>query len=88
MQYILTEAEFAALNDIAKNVKAESKKIIGDLCIQVADNLPVDVYWSKNPEPWGCIITRQTDSNMEWYCDKCPVQKVCPHPKNWSKYTP
>lgn len=62
-----------------------AKKIIQDLCSQVADNLPVVVPWDgglNEKLPWGCILTKEGDG----VCDGCPVQDVCPHPhKSWSK---
>jgi hypothetical protein len=90
MQYILTEEEYNQLKNDPKNQKSETDKIIADLCRMVADNKVIkreDVnkldksFW-REEAPWKCI--RSTD--YEWYCDLCPVKKICTWPhKNYSK---
>ena len=82
MQYLLTEEEYWELKSKNEKAAEKLKATIQDLCTRVADNEPVDVYWNEEAkEPWGCILTKKD----EWYCDKCPVQKACPHGKNYSK---
>ena len=86
MQYILTEEEFNHLQAQAK--KADRFRIndtqLQELCSEIANNMPVVWGWGSEAEvkPWGCILTE----SGEWYCDQCPVSKICPHPhKEWSK---
>lgn len=96
MQYILSQEEF----DQLKNESANAiKKVTADLqtaCTLVADHMPIKHPWasasvivgvSASMElPWGCIITRKSNDDWYWYCDHCPVRKICPHPnKNFSK---
>jgi hypothetical protein len=82
MQYILTEEEYNTLLNSGKIRKKEDQDTINRLCQMVADNKLVTVHWSKEIAPWGCIHTRGKDN---WYCDECPVKKMCGLPKNWSK---
>lgn len=86
MQYILTEDEYTKLKSLAeKGKKAPSDKDLQMLCTQVADHMPIEWGWGDNPDipkPWRCILSVKT----EWYCDQCPVKRICPHPhKEWSK---
>jgi len=89
MQYILTEEEYQQLVDAPKLIEQEKDKIIMALCRRVANTEIVKVSWmtydeSKGhvPEPWGCIL----DAASEWYCNECPVRKICPYEhKNFSK---
>lgn len=86
MQYILTEEEFNRLQAQAK--KADRFGITDNqlqkLCSEIANTMPVVWGWGgDDPKPWGCILN---DDGDEWYCDQCPVSKICPHPhKEWSK---
>lgn len=83
MQYILTQEEYDKLNQKVKDVEKSNYQTILDLCQMVSDNMIIGVSWSKEKEPWGCILTKGEDN---WYCDECPVKKVCPYKyKNWSK---
>ena len=91
MQYILTEEEYKTLKS-KQNYEIElSKKKLQTLCTKIANEMPVVVRrWdSPDPKPWGCKITIEENSeygNDEWYCDKCPVQEICPSDnKEWSK---
>jgi len=83
MQYVLTEEEYDALQNAVKHEKQRLQDTLENLCTRVADHEPVDWGWGDGepPKPWGCVYT----SDGEWYCDSCPVQKVCPRPKHWSK---
>jgi hypothetical protein len=81
MKYVLSQEEFDELNQ--KNIKAAQalKDTLQDLCTRVANNEPVKDGWYAG-KPWGCVLTVE----HEWYCDDCPVQKVCPREwKEWSK---
>ena len=81
MQYILSEEELEELKSTKEYDIKMSKVKLQELCSKIANTMPVEVYWTKTPEPWGCIIGKH-----EWYCDKCPVSKICPYEfKNWSK---
>lgn len=77
MQYILTQEEFDALNQ--KNIResAQLKQTLQDLCTRVANS-----ELTSEGETWNCVLT----VDYEWYCDSCPVKKVCPYQyKHWSK---
>jgi len=84
MQYLLSEKEYNELRDNNQVYKLKQDKILQDLCTKVADYMPIKWTWGKgkkNPEPWGCIHTQE----IEWFCDECPVEKVCPSNKHFSK---
>ena len=84
MQYLLTEQEYNDLITRGKKAEEKQKEILQDLCTKVADHMPVLWGWSKDEKPkvWQCIHSVEG----EWYCDSCPVQKVCPEQyKHWSK---
>ena len=83
MQYIFTEDEFNNLHRQIDEAIAENSSTINKLCEMVADHMPITEWpgTKENPRPWGCCKT----TDEEWYCDNCPVQKVCRHPKEWSK---
>lgn len=84
MQYLLTDSEYRKLEEKSERVrKLPSEADLQKLCTKIADTMPVDAGWrDKEPSPWGCILTNK----HEWYCDKCPVQDICPlDHKNWSK---
>lgn len=80
MQYLLTEKEYL---DLTEKRPESHKKTLQQLCTMVADYMPVNAGWRPvEPSPWGCILSQKG----EWYCDACPVQKLCPQPsKSWSK---
>lgn len=75
MQYILSEEEYKGLvNKKQSTIDLETKKL-QTLCTKIANKMPVVWGWNgPDPKPWGCILTE----NGEWYCDKCPVQEICP----------
>jgi len=72
MMYILTQEEYDALQVKKQEADSEATKILQDLCTRVADNEILESGWRKG-SAWGCILTRS-----DWYCDDCPVRKVCP----------
>jgi hypothetical protein len=82
MQYILTQEEYNELVHTKNKQKLGNQKELQDLCTKIADTMPIQWTWGdKALEPWGCIHTR-----YDWYCDDCPVQKICPETsKEWSK---
>lgn len=97
MQYILTEDEYKQLKaaaDLGHRFKGlttvnMTTKQLQALCTKIADTMPVKWGWPgmPNPEPWGCLITKQKEAEAQgnndpevWYCDTCPVQRLCPHP--------
>jgi hypothetical protein len=88
MQYILSQEEYNVLLQRGESAIKISTEKLQQLCTEIADTLPI-VSWKHDskPEPWGCVITIQKqDQNNEWYCDKCPVQTICPLKyKSWSK---
>jgi len=84
MQRILTEEEYEALINQGQAERIRLKKVLQDLCIQVANHMPVSRSYSPEsaPSPWGCILTNH---QME-YCDHCPAKDSCPNDhKEWSK---
>lgn len=84
MQYLLTQEEYDALRARQQHEIKLSQAKLQKLCTKIADTMPVKWGWSKDEEakPWGCILTEK----HEHYCDKCPVQEICPEPdKEWSK---
>jgi len=86
MQYLLTYAEYNALESAAeKGRKGPTKRELQEFCTRVANEMPVRWTWGEGkdtPKPWGCILTVK----REWYCDECPARRLCPHDnKNWSK---
>lgn len=91
MQYILSEEEYVKLVDAPKIEKQKSRDTINELCKRVADHEPVKWTWGEDreiPKPWKCIHQDKEDefnNYYEWYCDQCPVQKLCTMPKEYSK---
>ena len=89
MQILLTQQEYDDLVNARKKAFAEVDGALQDLCTKVCDHMPVSVKWIEDgkPQPWGCILTHGEDGNPDddWYCDHCPVQKVCPGQKHYSK---
>lgn len=86
MQYILTEEEYNALavKKAWKTGLNVTEKKLQELCTKIANEMPVKWGWPSvsEPAPWGCILTEE----QEWYCDKCPVQAICPcSDKEWSQ---
>lgn len=85
MQYILTQEEYDALKLAKAEAITLSRSKLQKLCTKIADTMPVKWGWGEpDPKPWGCIITAKANDD-EWYCDKCPVQDICPADKHWSK---
>jgi hypothetical protein len=82
MMYILTQEEFDALQEKNHKISEDARKVLQDLCTRVANSEPVKEGWYEG-KVWGCILTKTNDFG---YCDRCPVQDVCPYEwKEWSK---
>lgn len=84
MQYILTEEEYNLLLERKNNYIKMQNSSLQELCTKIANEMPIDYGWpgKKEIKPWSCILTEPD----EWYCDQCPVKKICPNPhKEWSK---
>lgn len=82
--YVLTEEEYRGLVDKRSAALRLQQEELQTLCSKIADEMPVEWGWGEPnvAKPWGCILTKRD----EWYCDQCPVQKICPNPnKDWSK---
>lgn len=80
MQYILTQQEYDELLERKQHHIKLERSNLQALCTQIANEMPVK--WGRGAEPWGCILTEEN----EWYCDKCPVQEICPSDrKDWSQ---
>ncbi len=78
MQYLLREQEYHLL----KNEQAIKYQIEIDelqrLCTLAAKYIPVKRDWEDKDakqRPWGCILIADSIA----YCDKCPVQILCPN---------
>lgn len=88
MQYILNEEEMEEIRQLRVKMKRlPSVDELQEMCTKIADEWPTWHGWSDKdqPQPWGCVIT-QEEQGVEWYCDECPVQSICPKEwKSWSK---
>ena len=88
MQYLLTQEEYYKLKEDREYIIGLKKELLQDLCTEIADTMPIKWSWGEGkekPKPWGCVLTVQK-KGLEWYCDDCPVQKICPHDdKAWSQ---
>ena len=92
MQYLLDGTEMAQIT--AERKAAEQLpgreigaclQLLGDECKRIATTM--HVLGSGEPRAHGCIHV-QNVRGQTWqvrYCDRCPVQKICPLPKAWSK---
>lgn len=85
MMYILTEQEYGDLRKKQALDLKLKKDELQKLCSKIANEMPVKWGWGgPDPKPWGCVLTQEGDD--EWYCDKCPVQTICPSDrKSWSQ---
>jgi hypothetical protein len=82
MQYILDQDEYDDLTGGRGGTQIGlTKNQLQKLCTKIADEMPVLWGWVRPkddvPKPWGCVITAEKNGD-EWYCDKCPVQDICP----------
>ena len=82
MQYILTQEEYDALCERQKVQFATDSKELQRVATLAALHIPINLSWRPNEpaEPNGCYLTGDGSD-----CDECPVQKICPAPKEWSK---
>jgi hypothetical protein len=76
MQYILSQEEYDELKRHADAHRPDlTPKQLQKLCTEICDTMPVNWGWNgPDPKPWGCKLSK----DHEWYCDKCPVQRLCP----------
>ena len=85
MQILLTEKEYDKLISKNTDYKKKYKETLQKLCTEVALLKPIKLDWApeRDPAPWGCILSKENHSG---YCDRCPVEEVCPNEhKEWSK---
>ena len=81
MQYILSQTEYDELKNTQKQKSISEKNELQKVCTNVANTMPVFWGWGvPDNKPWGCIVNRP-----DWYCDKCPVQTICP--KEWKNFS-
>ena len=82
MKYILSKEEYDELVSKQKlQILADTKKL-QEFCTTVANEMPLLYRGNIEKKTWGCILS----TPHEWYCDRCPAQEFCPHPrKQWSK---
>lgn len=91
MQYILSEEEMAAIRnerEALRKIPCHSELVIAleNVCKMVASTMIPTEHTSrigKRDKPYGCIHVNPRESYG--YCDKCPVQGICPLPKDYSK---
>lgn len=85
MKYLLSEKEYQDLLKAKSQRLAVNDEELQTLCTKICNELPV-FFWSNNTaKPWGCKI-QEEEFGHEWYCDECPVQKICPNEfKEWSR---
>jgi len=77
VKYILSEKEYQELQQSVSLKLSLEKKELQKLCTTIANTMPVTWTWGagkETPTPWGCMLTAD-----DWYCDECPVQKICPN---------
>lgn len=76
MQYILSQEEYENLLSRKETDDKKTKQKIQDLCMMVANCMPVDGL-GRNGEakPWGCILC----CKVSHVCDMCPVEELCPY---------
>ena len=87
MQYLLSHEEMNAfLKDQELLRKAPNPDILKNVCLHVATTMitTIDVngYGANATEPHGCIHSKTVRA---WYCDKCPIESICPMEKDFSK---
>ncbi len=82
--YIVTEEENKKLSSLVHRVEADKNKTISDLCMQIANTIPMV---SKSDLSYkevilGCI-RNDVHNNPELvnpnYCDDCPLCETCEH---------
>jgi hypothetical protein len=86
MQYLLEHDEYMKLVTKQRlELKLQQDKL-QKLCTKIAEDMPVVWGWGgPDPKPWGCILSENEDKDPG-YCDKCPVDEICPNErKRWSK---
>ncbi len=99
MQYLLTEEEMTAIRaerDALRRIPCNGDLIEGlkNVCQMVATTMIAtgrtpfqhpyaDGSATENRKPYGCIHVNRAESYG--YCDRCPVQGICPQPKEYSK---
>ena len=86
MQYILTQQEYDALRDGAKQRRDQETRDLQWLCTQAAMHIPVPGPNEPvaSARPWGCILEPSHLNPI--VCDDCPAKAVCPHDgKEWSQ---
>lgn len=86
MMYILTQAEYDELVAQRQQKLRLSEKKLQDLCTKIAETMPIKWSFSSSGrrdatvQPWGCVLT-----GSQIHCDDCPVQEICPAPKDYSQ---
>lgn len=101
MQYLLTEEEMQAIRDERASLeripcgRRDLHLALENVCKMVATTMiptartafQTEALASGNPpapkQPYGCIHVDRMNSYE--YCDRCPVQGICPMPKEYSK---
>lgn len=79
MQYLLSEEEMAGLRQgVRERHQMPSLEVLSAAVKELACKLPQE----GRDRPHGCI---HVDRQQTWYCSGCPVEIICPLPKEWSK---
>lgn len=83
MQYILNQEEYDEYQALRKAAsKTLSTEDMQYLCTTIAETTPVLHYGRGEPKPWGCMLSVPKPTS---YCDCCPVKRICPSKKKYSK---
>lgn len=94
MQYLLSEEEMQGVRVREREMlDLPSRDVLVTAVQSIACNaigLQPDMDWMAKREPstrpHGCYHVRDDKGQRtSHYCDFCPVTKLCPQPKSWSK---
>lgn len=93
MRYLLDEEEMAAIRAERENMRklpggSDHLEALKNVCQMVATTMiPTDrtafIGRTGRDKPYGCIHVNRHESYG--YCDRCPVQGICPQPQEFSK---
>lgn len=97
MQYLLNDEEMAAIRHDRERWNklpggSDHLEALKNVCQKVATTMvpatdPAMEGLAPSRRPHGCIHVRdhRGEQYQIHYCNMCPVQGICPQPKNWSQ---
>lgn len=89
MQYLFSEEEMEVIRlERHDRSKMPSMDALANVCRWIATTATGQIRPNSSyvlNEPHGCIHVRKASGFNISNCDYCPVQGICPQPKNWSK---